>query len=293
MISRALRSRGDRVDHGEPARGERDPDAVRLGQARDRVPRPVGAVPADPELRRLTRVEVADELQEHRVGRFGVASGVGKDRGVLERQPEEARLNRRPAGPARDRDDRDVLWDRVRLRRAYPVSATTSSTNETSEDETMPARGERKLCQFAMRPLFRSNSRGERHASVRTPTLGALRDHDPARRARLRELRGRRLGARAVRPGTEPGPGVRADGRRVGAGDRPLRHCRRVRRRAQRADDRRLDAEPRRAPAAHDKDVQPDGRGRRPRARARASGAPARIEPGAARGRARRPVSGS
>ena len=51
-------------------------------------------------------------------------------------------------------------------------------------------------------------------------------------RARLWELHRHRLGARPDRPGPDRGRGPRADGRRVGAGDHPLRHGRRLRRRA-------------------------------------------------------------
>ncbi len=100
---------GDRVHDADPARCERDPHALWLGQAGDRVPRPVGAVPADPQLRRLIRREVADQLEEHRVGALGVGSGVRDDRAVLEREPEKPGLNHGAGGRVRDRDDGDVL----------------------------------------------------------------------------------------------------------------------------------------------------------------------------------------
>ena len=78
----------------------------------------------------------------------------------------------------------------------------------------------------------------ERGAATRPVDVDAGAD-----RARLRELRRRRIGARVLRAGTGRGPGTGADGRRLGARHHPLRHGRRVRRRAQRARDRTVDRE--------------------------------------------------
>ena len=73
-------------------------------------------------------------------------------------------------------------------------------------------------------------------------------------------------------------------------GLRLVRHRGRLRRRAQRAVDRRLAARDRQPAADHDEDVQRDGGRRRPRARARARAAPGGDEPRAARRRPDRPL---
>ena len=90
--------------------------------------------------------------------------------------------------------------------------------------------------------------------------------------------------------GETPRAGVRADGRRLGARPALVRHGRRLRRRAQRAVDRRLDARDRQPAADHLEDVQRDGGRRRLRARARARAAPGGDEPRAARRRPDRPL---
>src|SRR5262249_52891888 len=80
----------------------------------------------------------------------------------------------------------------------------------------------------------------------------------PAGGARLRELRRGRIGTRVLRAWTHPGPGVRADGRRLGRRHHPLRYGRRLWRRSQRARNRALDLLARGDACAHDEDVQPD-----------------------------------
>ena len=108
--------------------------------------------------------------------------------------------------------------------------------------------------------------------------------HGPPDRAGLRQLRRGRLGTGVLRPGAERGPGVRADGRRLGVRPHPLRYGRRLRRRAQRAGDRPLDRLARGPPAADDQDLQPDAGRRGPRPAPRADRPPAAHEPGTARG---------
>jgi hypothetical protein len=71
-------------------------------------PRPVGAVAADSQDRRLPRGEVADELLEHRIERARVRAGIGLERGVLDRHAEESRRHDRIARPRVDLDRRRV-----------------------------------------------------------------------------------------------------------------------------------------------------------------------------------------
>ena len=66
---------------------------------------------------------------------------------------------------------------------------------------------------------------------------------------RVRELRRDRLGAGVLRAGRERGGGVRDHGRRLGAGDHPVRHGGRVRRRPERDLDRAVDGRPGHRPA--------------------------------------------
>ena len=79
-------------------------------------------------------------------------------------------------------------------------------------------------------------------------------------RARLRELRRRRVGAGVLRAGDRARRGVRDHGPRLGRRDHVVRHRRRVRRRHERALDRRVDARARRAAEAHDQGLPLDDR---------------------------------
>ena len=94
-------------------------------------------------------------------------------------------------------------------------------------------------------------------------------------RARLRELRRRRLGAGVLRAGDRARRGVRDHGPRLGRRDHVVRHRRRLRRRHERALDRRVDARARRAAEADDQGLPLDDRdaGRRRASRPTASGA--------------------
>ena len=114
----------------------------------------------------------------------------------------------------------------------------------------------------------------------------------PRDRARLRQLRRHRLGARLLRQGLERGGGARDHGRRLGGGHPLVRHGGRLRRRPQRVVHRPLARRPpARGPARHDEGLQPGhGRPGRPRPRARPDQAQRRGQPRAARRRAHRPL---
>ena len=96
---------GERVGDVEPVASQRGRDAGRGRHAGDRPPGPVGRVSADPELRRLARREVADQLDEHGIDGGGVGAGIGLDREVLEREAEEAGRDRPGRGRRSDRDE--------------------------------------------------------------------------------------------------------------------------------------------------------------------------------------------
>ena len=98
----------ERAGHREPLMGDVERDAGRPIHAGHRPPGPVRAVAADPQDRRLPRREVAHELLEHRVERGRIGAGVGLERGVLDRQTQEAPGHQRVARAGVDRDRRRV-----------------------------------------------------------------------------------------------------------------------------------------------------------------------------------------
>src|SRR5436305_513378 len=86
-------SRAERVDERsgdlKPRGAQRIRHARRPGHPGDRRPSPVSAVAADPEARALPWGQVADELLEDRIERRWIPP-IGRDRGVLERETQEA-----------------------------------------------------------------------------------------------------------------------------------------------------------------------------------------------------------
>ena len=182
-----------------------------LAQAGDRVPRPVGAVAADPEHRGLIRREVADQLQEHRVDRLGVASGVRDDRGVLERQSQKARVQ----SSARRAPGETVTTATScggGIAFAPPAPPTPSRCLVATSAVTSPAATARRCRNGrttlpSICPTLGAAWLGQKCMSATLPIerrgLGRCETDGPARRARLRELRRRRLGARAVRAGPD------------------------------------------------------------------------------------------
>ena len=162
----------------------------------------------------------------------------------------------------------------------------------------------RDLCKLLLRRVPRVSSSSARRTLPRSActrrsgcgaslrTAASSSDGRRSHRARLRQLRRRRLRAVARGARRERGAGVRVDGRGVGARRAQVRHGVVVRRRSQRADDRRLGARAAAGRAQADEQGLPSGaRGRRRRPRAGARPARRSGEPRAPRRRTHRRLS--
>ncbi len=80
----SVEGRGERVGDAEPAGRDVIPDTGRPLEASVRVPRPVGRVATDSQLRGLAGREVAQQLHEHRVDRSRIRASVRFERPELD-----------------------------------------------------------------------------------------------------------------------------------------------------------------------------------------------------------------
>ncbi len=89
---------GQGLRGAQPALGDGVVDAARRDHPPLWPPAPVGAVAADPHHRRLAGRQAGDKLEQNRVDRERIATGVLVQRPVLERHADEARRHRLAAG---------------------------------------------------------------------------------------------------------------------------------------------------------------------------------------------------
>ena len=129
---------GQRLRRAQPALGQRVVDAARRDLAADRPPRPVGAVAADADHRRLAGGQPGEQGQQHRVDGAGVAAGVLMQRPVLERDADETGRHRLARGRRRDAGAEHVGARGDRPRQDEPERRHDGDADQPARPEAPP-----------------------------------------------------------------------------------------------------------------------------------------------------------